>query len=211
MSPHCTPLFPPLEIQNYSSGIQRPPCPVWTLPHAFLQPHSSPTQGSVYFSCRGPFPVLPKCPAVIPPPCFCTDVSSAPHGMWKFCLRFWSTFIHVAEKSFVPSCRSCSPLSDLQVKTRFSFMLQFFAELGFPVTAHQRWLCEAMSLTRSTGALSENRMRKSFAHWSCKISMHNVTNFSALLTQVYVCGILLTCDLAPIFWASYQEERKKPP
>ena len=78
MSPHCTPLFPPLEIHDYSFGIQRPPCPVWASPHAFLQPHSSPTQGSVYFSCRILFPILPKCPSVIPPPGFCTDVFLCP-------------------------------------------------------------------------------------------------------------------------------------
>ena len=63
---------------------------------------------------------------------FAQMFSSAPNGTWKFCLHSWSTFVHVAEKSLIPSYRSCSPLSDLQVKTRVLVYAAVFCWTGLP-------------------------------------------------------------------------------
>ena len=56
---------------------------------------------------------LPIRPSVFPPPCFHTMFPSAPNGFWKVSLHFCSNFTHMAEKNFVPNCKTSSPLSEL--------------------------------------------------------------------------------------------------
>ena len=177
--------------------------------------------------CLSPAPLQPHTGEhVFQPPCcfpscqnalqwshilaFTQMFSSVPNGTWEFCLHFWSTFIHVAER-VVSSCRPYSPCSDLQVKTRALVYAPVFLLTFVSVWQHtDTGPVKSRALHGARGVQWE-QMRESPARWPCKNSAHSVTKLSVLLTQAYVCRILLTGNLALIFWASYWEGRKKPP